>query len=95
MSEINIEIAEALALRLLPQQTTVKVLKNGRVGDVTRDSVLALMKRAIQIGFNAQGEAYRMGLSLWIRHAGGTDYFETVQDAVDELSLSLGVDLPN
>jgi len=95
MSEINIEIAEALALRLIPEQVTLKMLRNGSVGEVTRESVLRLMKRCDQIGFNAQGEAYRMGMSLWIRHNEGIDYFETVQDAVDELSLSLGVDLPN
>lgn len=95
MSEVNIEIAEELAIRLIPEQITIKMLRNGKVGEVTRESVLILMKRCEQIGFNAQGEAYKLGMSLWIKNKGGIDYFETNQDAVDELSLSLGVDLPN
>lgn len=95
MSEINIEIAEALALRLIPKQTTIKMLRNGKVGEVTVDSVKALMRRSIAIGFNPMGEAYKMNLALWIRHDRGTDYFETVRDEVDELALSLGVDLPH
>lgn len=95
MSEINIEIDERRALKLIPEQTTLKMLRNGKVGEVTRESLLLLMKKAFQIGYNAQGEAYKMKLSLWVRHSAGTDYFETIQDNVDELSITLGVDLPN
>ena len=95
MSEINIEIEENLALRILPQQDVLKMLRNGKVGDVTRDSVLMVMKRADQIGFNAAGESYKQNMALWVRHSSGIDYFETVKDNVDELALSLGVELPH
>jgi hypothetical protein len=96
MSEINIEIEKERAVSLLPSRQVLKCLRNGKVGDVAFETILILIKQAEQVGFNAQGQAYAMGLSLWARHAqGGTIYIETDQNAVDGLSLSLGVDLPN
>lgn len=96
MSEINIEIEKNTAETLLPDRQVLKCLRNGKLGDVTKETVLLLIKQAEQVGFNAQGQAYSMGLALWARHAqGGTIYIETDPDSVDALSLSLGVDLPN
>jgi hypothetical protein len=96
MSEINIEIEKHRALDLLPDRQVLKCLRNGVVKDVALESVVLILQRADQVGINAMGTAHSMGLALWAKHrTGGFVFIETNLDAVDGLSLSLGLELPN
>lgn len=95
MSEINIEIEKGVAKMLLPNQNAVGWLKNGQRGYTEKKLVEEYLDHVDQVGFCAMGEANRLGHSLWVRYKGHFCFFETDQDKVSELSLSLGIELPH
>lgn len=96
MSEINIEIEKHRAVTLLPDRQVLKCLRNGVVGDLPIETAKTLIDRSAQVGINAMGTAYSMGMALWAIHpTGGAVFIETDNDLVNGLSLSLGLELPN
>jgi hypothetical protein len=95
MSEINIEIEISTAKMLLPNQKAVRWIKNGQKGITEKAFVEEYLDHVDQVGFCAMGEANRLGHSLWVKYKGTVCFFETNQDKVSELSLSMGIELPH
>jgi hypothetical protein len=93
MSEINVELEKGTAKMLLPKQQAIGWIKNGQKGFTEKEFVEQFLDHVDQVGFCAMGEANRIGHSLWVVYKGTYCFFETDQDKVSELALSMGIEL--